>query len=86
MVTNGTSVRSRSGSRGLAAASAAARSTASGKSGVTFISAWIAAIPSRSVSAETVSSPVRTVITRLLGMPSTLAKAGTTEPLLLPAC
>ena len=33
MVTNGTSVRSRSGSRGVAAASAAARSTAVGELG-----------------------------------------------------
>ena len=68
IVTNGMSVRSSSGSRGDAAASAAARSTAWGKVGVTSSSAWIAAMPSRISCAVTLSPLERTFTTRLLGM------------------
>ncbi len=68
IVTSSMSVRSSSGRRGCAAASAAARSTASGKSGVTRISAWIAAIPSRISCAVALPSLARTLTTRLLGM------------------
>jgi hypothetical protein len=68
MVTSGMSVRSRSGSRGAAAAARAASSTWSGKSEVTCISAWIVSIPSRSARPGTLSALVRTLTTRLLGM------------------
>ena len=67
------SVRSSSGSRGSAAAAAAAFSTSSGNSGETFISAWIAAMPSRRVCAATPSSVERTRTT-LLAMSATLVR------------
>ena len=68
IVTSSMSVRSSSGSRGWAAASAAAFSTAAGNSGETFISCWIATMPSRISCAVTLSPVERTLTTRLLGM------------------
>ena len=68
MVTNGMSVRSRSGSRGAAAARLAASSTSAGNAAVTLSSDWILAIPSRSDCAAT-SSRAWTRTTRLEDMP-----------------
>ena len=74
-------MRSRSGSRGSAAAdAAAASSTSAGNSAVTSSSAWIVAIPSRRVRAATPSSAVRTWTVRLLGMSSTLTSRRRTPP------
>src|SRR3569623_101992 len=64
IVMNGMSVRSRSGSRGFAAASCAAATTSGGKSTVTSSSPWIRLI--RSCSS---AQPSRTRRTRLLTLP-----------------
>ncbi len=73
MVTSSMSVRSSSGSRGFAAASAAAFCTASGNVADSFCCSWIAAMPARISCALTLSPLARTFTTRLLGMPPTLA-------------
>ncbi len=67
-VTNAMSVRSRSGSLGLAAARVAASSTSGSNAGVTSSSDWIREIPSRNDCAAT-SSRAWTRTTRLEDMP-----------------
>ncbi len=69
IVTSSMSVRSSSGSRGFAAASAAAASTDSGNDAASLSSCWIAATPSRISCAVTLSPVERTFTTRLLGIP-----------------